>query len=334
MLLLAMGVIFLLAVLGFIVLTAGRPAASPALPNPNGYDDFLRAAALMTVVGTPSTLGHDALQALISTNAETLRMLRLGLGRNCSVHTDSVMTNIGGQGTALVASRHLAQLLAEEGRLAEMEGRFSDAAQSYVDMIHFGNEISRGGFLINRLLGVTCEATGDAPLTKLVPRLKPEEARRVAAELEKIDSAGIPWDEVLRNEKRVARYELGKQVLHPVTLMTAGWWGVWRTWQKAEMRHKKIAAHVRLLIAELALRCYQSEQGRAPASLDQLVPSYLQHVPIDPFRNSPLIYRLKGTNWLLYSVGEDGVDDGGKPVSRSAPGTVSKGDLFYDDSPF
>jgi hypothetical protein len=35
-------------------------------------------------------------------------------------------------------------------------------------------------------------------------------------------------------------------------------------------------------------------------------------------------------NWLLYSVGEDGVDDGGKPVSRSAIGTITKGDLFYD----
>jgi hypothetical protein len=99
------------------------------------------------------------------------------------------------------------------------------------------------------------------------------------------------------------------------------------------MRHKRIAAHLRLLIAELALRCYQSEQGRAPTNLEQLVPAYRQRVPTDPFSRRPMIYRPKGTNWLLYSVGEDGVDDGGKPVSRSAIGTITKGDLFYD-SPY
>ena len=49
----------------------------------------------------------------------------------------------------------------------------------------------------------------------------------------------------------------------------------------------------------------------------------------------PLIYRPQGTNWLLYSVGEDRVDDGGRPVGRSsaAQNAVTKGDIFYD-SPY
>jgi hypothetical protein len=46
-----------------------------------------------------------------------------------------------------------------------------------------------------------------------------------------------------------------------------------------------------------------------------------------------MLYHPRGTNWLLYSVGEDGVDDGGKPAGRSVSGTVTKGDLFYD-SPY
>jgi hypothetical protein len=46
-----------------------------------------------------------------------------------------------------------------------------------------------------------------------------------------------------------------------------------------------------------------------------------------------MIYRPQETTWLVYSVGEDGVDDGGKRMGRSAPGTVTKGDLFYD-SPY
>jgi hypothetical protein len=95
-----------------------------------------------------------------------------------------------------------------------------------------------------------------------------------------------------------------------------------------------MAAHLRLLTAELAARCYRSDQGRAPSSLEQLVPKYLQRVPLDPFnRGRPMIFLPQGTNWLLYSVGEDGVDDGGKRVGRSVSGTVTKGDLFYD-SPY
>jgi hypothetical protein len=57
------------------------------------------------------------------------------------------------------------------------------------------------------LVGVACEAIGDTALSKLVPNLKSEEARRVITELEKIDGTGVTWDEALRNENRLAQYE-------------------------------------------------------------------------------------------------------------------------------
>jgi hypothetical protein len=84
---------------------------------------------------------------------------------------------------------------------------------------------------------------------------------------------------------------------------------------------------LRLLAAELALRCYRSKHGQPPARLDDLVPALLKRVPLDPFSNRPMIYRPQGTNWLLYSVGTDGVDDGGKRAGRDIS---SKGDLFFD----
>ena len=80
-------------------------------------------------------------------------------------------------------------------------------------------------------------------------------------------------------------------------------------------------------MTELALRCYQSEKSRPPARLGELVPSYLSKMPEDPFSGRPLIYRLQGKNWLLYSVGLDRSDDGGKPAGG---GLSAKGDLFYD----
>ena len=91
-----------------------------------------------------------------------------------------------------------------------------------------------------------------------------------------------------------------------------------------------MAAQLRLLTTELALRCYRAEQSHAPERLDQLMPRHIQHIPLDPFDSQPLIYRAQGTNWLLYSVGLDGVDEGGKRTGKILSSTVVTGDVFFD----
>jgi hypothetical protein len=318
--------------LAVLFLSVGLTPPPQPLPNPNGYDDFLKAAALLADSAVDAdTLDHDGLRALVSTNAESLRVLRLGLTRQCALPADSAMRNVSGMLSDLAAMKQLAQLLTAEGLLREMDSRLGDAAQSYLDAIRLGKEMSRGGFFINRLVGIAIEALGSTALGKLMPKLNPQEARPVIAELEKIDSAGVTWEEVRLNENRFSRYQLRKEI-NPITWVMVLWHRRQRI-ENVERKHKRVIAHERLLMAELAVRCYQSEQGRLPPSLEQLVPTYLQQVPLDPFSGRPIIYHPQGTNWLLYSVGEDGVDDGGKRVGRPVSGTVNKGDLFYD-SPY
>lgn len=48
-----------------------------------------------------------------------------------------------------------------------------------------------------------------------------------------------------------------------------------------------------------------------PEGLDALVPRYLPAVPIDPFADKPLIYERRDDGYLLASVGQNGVYDGG-----------------------
>ncbi|HLJ55374.1 MAG TPA: hypothetical protein VKT77_10070 [Chthonomonadaceae bacterium] len=91
-----------------------------------------------------------------------------------------------------------------------------------------------------------------------------------------------------------------------------------------------------LLETAFALRAYRLEHHALPDRLDRLVPRYLPAVPEDPFRpGHPLGYRNRviaariggGTERLfpvLYSVGPDGIDDGGSPIdAKSAPGKPS-----------
>jgi hypothetical protein len=326
-LLVAFLVILALGTLAFVVLKPAPPARLP-LPNPNGYDDFIKASGMVTQdVGNFSDLDHESLRELVSTNAEVLRLLRVGLTRRCLMPLDSALTNSGVMLGGLTGMKRLVQLLAAEGRLAGMENRPADAARSYTDAIHFGNEISRGGMLITRLVGIACEAIGCGQLAKVVPKLDAKDCRAAVGELEKVDSERVAWSEVLRNERYYAGHVMNNR-FNPIIFVGA-WVQTWQTRHKAEVRHKTIVAHERLVMAELALRCYQSEQGRAPGQLSELIPNLVSKIPQDPFSGQPLIYKPHGTNWLLYSVGPDGVDDGGKPAGG---GLSAKGDLFFDSS--
>ncbi len=74
-----------------------------------------------------------------------------------------------------------------------------------------------------------------------------------------------------------------------------------------------------LLLTLLALRAYRLDHGAYPAALSALAPNYLKAVPDDPFALSgPLRYKNLGSKYLLYSVGPDGKDDGGKPIFDAA----------------
>ena len=299
LLLLAFALAAVAVLVGLLALTIGRSPVRPPLPNPNGYDDLVKASeTVLGNVGDFPTLDHDSLAALVSTNAEPLRLLRLGLTRQCVMPMDSALTN---NYNWLPGMRRLGQLLAAEGRLREMENQPAEAARSYVDAIRYGNEMSRGGFLITRLVGVACEAIGYAPLAKLVPKLNPDEARAVLRDMGKLDAGRVTWAEIQQSERRYMRYQIRKHV-NPI-MWVMGWWQSRQAVQRAETKHKTVVARERLLATELALRCYQSEQGHPPARLDDLVTNYLSKVPQDPFSGQPLIYRAQGTNWLLHSVG-------------------------------
>ncbi|HYG33229.1 MAG TPA: hypothetical protein VEC99_00505 [Clostridia bacterium] len=70
----------------------------------------------------------------------------------------------------------------------------------------------------------------------------------------------------------------------------------------------------RLTITVIALKRYQLHHGTWPPTLEAMVPEFLSQVLLDPMSGKALCYRLQPENeFLLYSVGEDGVNDQGNP---------------------
>ncbi len=84
-------------------------------------------------------------------------------------------------------------------------------------------------------------------------------------------------------------------------------------------------AHRRVYETALAMHFYRASHGKYPQRLDTLVPEFLEPVPGDPFDGKPLKLRTTDAGWIVYSVGPDETDDGGRPYDRE----TKEGDFAF-----
>jgi hypothetical protein len=75
-----------------------------------------------------------------------------------------------------------------------------------------------------------------------------------------------------------------------------------------------------------ALAVYRAKHGHYPAKLADLIPDPLAKSPTDIYNAKPFLYQQNGDSYLLYSAGENGVDDGGSHESWK----ILKGQSLYD----
>jgi len=77
-----------------------------------------------------------------------------------------------------------------------------------------------------------------------------------------------------------------------------------------------------MTLAAIALKRFQLRHGNLPSNLEALVPDLLAAVSYDYMSAKPLGYRSGSDgSYVIYSVGEDGQDDGGDP--KPPPGQPS-----------
>jgi hypothetical protein len=77
-----------------------------------------------------------------------------------------------------------------------------------------------------------------------------------------------------------------------------------------------------LAVTAIALQRYRLRHGQFPPDLAALAPEILPAPPRDPVDGKPLRYRRNPDGaFLLYSIGPDGVDDGGDPRAPVSTGT-------------
>ena len=287
--LLSIPAVVVIAVVGLLIFDAARPLPPiQPLPNPNGYDDFVKAGEMLPEnVSDYNEMNQQKLRALVETNSMALQLARTGLQKECRVTLDYSPT-LGTHFSQLMDMKRLAQALAAERRLAEMENRSGDAVKSYLDAIRLGNKSARGGILIDQLVGIAIEAIGTSYLQKLIDQLDTKSCRESATTLETLDAQGQTWNEVIQQEQAWARrayprvgYQLTALMMHN-TLKKA--------YQSAEQKFKKQEMKTRQLLIDLASRAYELDKGHRPANLSDLVPDYLKAIPQDPLTGKNMVY--------------------------------------------
>ena len=136
---------------------------------------------------------------------------------------------------------------------------------------------------------------------------------------------------------RIRGEELPRQLDGPPSLSTrVAWWlggnvsGESYAWsfaalpdRIAEMLAEQSLSRDSLLRTTLAIRVFSLEHGRYPEQLSELVPQLLPAVPLDPFDPAESEMRWDSSRRVLWSIGGDGIDDGGVANARGGRGSAA-----------
>jgi hypothetical protein len=110
-------------------------------------------------------------------------------------------------------------------------------------------------------------------------------------------------EKAMKLKPNVSPSELISRVL--LTFYVTSEWGLLYVDDKQAMASE-------LTKLDFALAAYRADHGEYPAKLADLTPKYAAELPKDIFNDSDLHYRREGKGFVLYSVGINSKDDGGK----------------------
>ncbi|HZV21342.1 MAG TPA: hypothetical protein VE986_07325, partial [Hyphomicrobiales bacterium] len=138
----------------------------PAAPVPNAFGDFLAATklevdkddvddAISTHPDKARTLAEK--QALLAANGPCLTKLKEGLAEP---YLSPPIRSYSTLMPYLSGFRALARLLRFEGQIEAAHGDWHGALESDMDAIRLGEKLPAGGVIIDRLVGMACDAIG------------------------------------------------------------------------------------------------------------------------------------------------------------------------------
>lgn len=119
-------------------------------------------------------------------------------------------------------------------------------------------------------------------------------------------------------ETTIARISVGKSSLNAYD-------GLFTTVHAISRTELQFRAGCRVRYTAIAIERYRLAHGKLPATLSDFVPRFLPVIPTDPFDGRELRYKPTPTGYCVYSIGHDGIDNGGTRYDKH-------GSEFRDDT--
>ncbi len=274
--------------LGFLLFLQEPPPPLAPLPNPNGYPDLVKAAMMVKgAVWDYDRADLNQLRDIVATNAQALARARTAMTNQCGVPIECTQAYVTNHLADMLSFRNLAEAFVCEGRLADEENRFGDAADSYLGTVRLGNQVTQGGILMDEMIGIAIVSLGEQQLQGIVTNLDASACRKSAGALEALAANRQTWEATLRQESAWAgrvhgwRTEWLKLIYHSA---------IQKNRKQATDTIKDTGQREGRLMIDLAARAYELEKGKPPANAADLAPNYLKAVPKDPVTGTDIIY--------------------------------------------
>lgn len=219
---------------------------------------------------------------------------------------------------------------------------YVDPMERLVDMVYTDDGHGDGWLVLSRIDQLAASPYSSAPYFSAEIRcgawniLSPlfNDRRTVAAKLTRFRRACEPLGDLPYSQARLVEDIPQSDALcfslldGPLTQI--GSWTYIGYLYEMTVRH---VATQRACILAAALSAYRHDHGSYPSSLGVLTGDYLESLPNDPYSELPFRYKRdqNGRDYILYAVGPNQKDDGGKEIPRS-PGAIAAnqdGDIIF-----
>ncbi len=309
--LLAVPLVLLVGWLGYrLVFPAFVP---PVLPVPNGYDELVELGGeLARRTGWYAEMTDEELAAIVAANEPVLAQARQAVRKECVVAIDWSADQKWFNDVHMKRSsqlRELARAFAAEGRLAQKQGDTRHAVSCGLEVLQLVPAASNGGLGIDYLMGMGISYGGLQWLRDACETASLDDCKFVLNNLPDVREQMEPPAELSQRERLYVRQVNG--IYH--SFVTEYLFNANRAEFEKRLQESLRSAHARteLLRLHYAIRAFRLTENRLPPTLAELAGRELKNVPADPFRQGDFVYLPGGDRYILYSVGPNGIDDGG-----------------------
>lgn len=274
--------------------------------------------------------------SFLAANRDLLEQVRVTLSPACRVPVVYDKSHFEQHSDSFLMLRDLATALRWKIEELAAKGEFVPAARWAIDLLDLANGVRRGGLIVDSQVSIAVGGHSAVEQLRRIRHQLPADYRpSLIEELTRVDAQHEPFAEILARdrewERRVdlppynPRDAWTPEMLEQLEQIDRETHAKVKEYLASEdppntepdnydfirLQNMESLAKLRLLAIDTALRLWQSTRGRYPESLDELTPEILPTLPLDPYAAAPFRYRRHGDQFLLYSVGYSGVDQGG-----------------------